>query len=40
MDAETYIARISDIRAQIMGLIEDCDMPQIEAMLRKAGGRE
>jgi len=36
MDTESYIARISEVRAQVKGLIEDCESPQIETMLRKA----
>ena len=36
MDKESYTARISEIRAQIMALLKDCDVPQIEAMLRNA----
>ena len=36
METEAYIARISDVRAEIRGLIADCESPQIETMLRKA----
>jgi len=36
MNTETYIARISDIRAKLIAIIEDCEYPQIEAMLRNA----
>lgn len=36
MERETYIARISEVRAGIIGLLNDCDLPQIEAMLRNA----
>jgi hypothetical protein len=31
-----YVARISDIRAKLIALIEDCEYPQIEMMLRNA----
>lgn len=36
MNRELYIARISEVRATIMGLLKDCEAPQIEAMLRNA----
>lgn len=36
MDRQVYIARISEVRAGIMGLMKDCDLPQIEGMLRNA----
>jgi len=36
MDRESYAARISDIRGQLIALMQECDVPQIEAMLRNA----
>jgi hypothetical protein len=36
MKREMYIARISEARANIAGLLKDCDTPQIEAILRSA----
>ncbi len=36
MKREIYIARICEVRAGIIGLLNDCDLPQIEAMLRNA----
>jgi len=36
MERETYIARISDARAGLRELLRDCELPQIEAMLRNA----
>ena len=36
MERETYIARISEARAGLKGLLRDCELPQIEAMLRNA----
>jgi hypothetical protein len=36
MERETYIARISEARAGLRGLLRDCELPQIETMLRNA----
>jgi hypothetical protein len=36
MEMETYIARISEARAGLRGLLRDCELPQIEMMLRNA----
>jgi hypothetical protein len=37
MERATYIARISEARAGLQGLLRDCELPQIEAMLRNWG---
>lgn len=36
MERETYIARISEARIGLRGLLRDCELPQIETMLRNA----
>lgn len=36
MDKESYAERIADIRSRLIALMQDCDVPQIEAMLRNA----
>jgi hypothetical protein len=36
MERETYVARISEIRAQLRELLQGCKSPQIETMLRNA----
>ena len=36
MNRETSIARIADVRANIKELLQDCETPQIEMMLRNA----
>lgn len=36
MSPETYAARISEARALIKGLLQNCELPQIEAILRNA----
>jgi len=36
MDREAYIARLLEVRAGLKALMQDCALPQIEAMLRNA----
>ena len=36
MNRESYVARITEVRAQIHELLQDCDLPQIDMMLRNA----
>jgi hypothetical protein len=36
METERYVARISELRAALKELMQDCELPQIEAMLRNA----
>ncbi len=36
MNRETCIARITEVRATLKELLLDCDLPQIEMMLRNA----
>jgi len=36
MNRETCIARIAEARANLKELLQDCDLPQIETMLRNA----
>jgi hypothetical protein len=36
METQRYVARISELRAAFKELIQDCELPQIEAMLRNA----
>ena len=36
MERETYIARISETRAGLRALLRECELPQIEMMLRNA----
>jgi len=36
MKRETYIASIAEARAKLQELLQDCDSPQIETMLRNA----
>jgi hypothetical protein len=36
MNRESCIARIKDARANLKELLQDCDLPQIETMLRNA----
>lgn len=36
MDRETCIARISEVRTNLRTLLRECELPQIEMMLRNA----
>ena len=36
MVIESYVARISELRAGLGELLKDCELPQIETMLRNA----
>jgi len=36
MEIQSYVERISVIRGALKALLADCDVPQIEAMLRNA----
>ncbi len=36
MEREGYVAEISKLRAGLRRLLQDCELPQIEAMLRNA----
>ncbi len=36
MGTEKYVARISELRIALKELLQDCELPQIEAMLRNA----